>query len=257
VRKAKGGSRRTFTLLLLAVLVVGAGAIAWATQRRAAAPNQVLQMDPNAPASGAEGYLLGRPDAPVEIVEFADFECPACGQYATITGPDVKARLVDQGIARVRLYDFPINDQAHKNSLRASLAAACANDQQKFWPMHDKLFAGQNDWSSYATDNPTLYFQRYARELGLDMSAWQSCYDAGKYVSRISSHRAEATRRGVQSTPSFVIGDRLIPGAVPYDRLKAVVDTVRAAGGAAGGAAAGAAATGGDSAATKAASTGS
>ena len=229
VKDARGGSRRNFYILLG---VVAAVLVTWiATQmNRSSAPAQVLQLDPNASPAQAEGYVLGKPDAPVQIVEFADFECPACGQFAAVTEPDVKARLVDQGIASIRLYDFPINDQAHKNSLRASLAAACANDQGKFWPMHDRLFAGQNEWSSYATDNPTLYFQKYARELGLDMTAWQTCYDSGKYVGRISSHRAEATRRGVQSTPSFMIGDRLISGAIPYDQLKAAVDSARARG---------------------------
>ena len=222
-----GGSRRNFYVLLG---VVAAVLLVWiATQMRGAgAPTRVIQMDPNASPAQAEGYLLGRADAPVQIVEFADFECPACGQFASVTEPDVRTRLVDQGIASLRLYDFPINEQAHKNSLRASLAAACANDQGKFWPMHDRLFAGQNDWSTYATDNPTIYFQRYAQEIGLNVPTWQECYDSGKHVGRISSHRAEANRRGVQSTPSFVVGDRMIQGSVPYDQLKAAVDSARA-----------------------------
>jgi protein-disulfide isomerase len=222
-----GGSRRGFNLALLVVAVLGVGGIVWATQRSKAAAVVTI---PSAPvAAQAEGYVRGDPNAPVEIVEYADFECPGCGQFATVTEPDVVKRLVETGQARYRFYDFPVNG-SHRNSGGASLAAACANDQGKFWEMHDRLFLGQTEWSTYATDDPKPSFARYAREIGLDAAKWEQCYDARTHVDRIAAHQQEATRNKVGSTPTFIIGDKMLAGAQPFDVIKAMVDSARAAG---------------------------
>jgi protein-disulfide isomerase len=229
VRGARGGggsSRRGFLVALLAVAVLGVGGIVWATNR--ASTPTVVTVDPNA-AIGvkAEGYVMGSPTAPVEIVEFADFECPACGQFATVTEPDVRQRLVQTGKARYRLYDFQVTP-VHRNAPAASLAAACANDQGKFWEMHDRLFAGQHEWSTQATDDPKAVFSGYVRELGLDAGRWGQCYDGRTHVQQIAAHAAEAGRRSVGSTPSFIIGDKLVQGAQPYDVIAALVDSAAA-----------------------------
>lgn len=228
VKQARGAkSRRGFYLSLLAIAVLGIAGITWATQRSKAGAVVTLPAQAARPGTQAPGYVRGDPNAPVEIVEYADFECPACGQYAIVTGPDVKTRLVDAGLARIRLYDFPVTD-GHRNSAGASLAAACASDQNRFWEMHDLLFQGQNDWNSFATDDPKSVFRRYAVQLGLDADAWEQCYDGRKHVDRIAAHAAEAQRAGLRSTPSFVIGNRMLSGAQPFDVIKAVVDSVRA-----------------------------
>jgi len=231
-RKARrGGPDRRFWSLLVVVAIVGLGALAWALTRPKAG---VTTVDPNLPPAQAEGYLLGSPSAPVQVIEFADFECPSCAQFATVTAPDIKTRLVNTGQISYRFYDFPLPQ--HRNSIPASNAAACANDQGKFWEMHDAIFAGQFDWNTQATGNPKRFFEGYARQVGLDVAAWESCYDSGKHLARIEANRREGERRMVNSTPTFIIGTRMIPGNLGYDQFKAYVDSAAAiarAGGAA------------------------
>ena len=231
VRQARGGaSRRGFFLALLAVAVVGVGAITWAVQRtRAAArPIEVPQAVANPNAPRPEGYVLGRADAPVEIVEYADFECPGCGQFAAVTEPDVRTRLVNTGQARFRFYDFQVIQQ-HQNAPAASLAAACAADQGKFWEMHDRIFAGQNEWNTFATDEPRSVFAGYAQALGLDAGRWGQCYDARQHVGRLAAHRAEAERAGIRATPTIVVGTRKLENGPTFDAIKALVDSARVA----------------------------
>lgn len=231
VRQARGASsRRGFYLALLVVAIAGVAGILWATRRSKEAA--VITVPTTPTDSAAPGYVRGSPTAAVEIVEYADFECPGCAQFATVTEPDVMKNLVDAGLVRYRLYDFPVNS-SHRNSPAASLAASCANDQQKFWEMHDHLFQGQNEWNSLATDDPKSIFRRYATEIGLNVDTWTACFDGRKHVDRIAAHAAQAQRAQVQSTPSFVIGNKLLAGPQPYDVIKAIVDSARTAAGAA------------------------
>ena len=212
---------RTFYITLGAVALVGVGLIAWNASRPKAGSTIV---DPQVPPGTAEGYLYGKSDAPVQILEFADFECPACGNFATITEPDVRQRILDAGLANLRFYDFPLPQ--HRNSMAASNAAACAADQGRFWEMHDRLFMGQPDWSERR--NPKGLFSQYARDIGLNENQWEECYDARRHEARILANKAEGERRGISQTPTFIIGRRLVPGAVSYDQLKAYVDTALA-----------------------------
>jgi protein-disulfide isomerase len=92
--------------------------------------------------------------------------------------------------------------------------------------MHDRLFQAQDEWNGEATEQPKPFFKRYAGEAGLDVSKWESCFDARKYQKRISANLAEGIRRGVNSTPTFVIGNKLYPGMRTYDELKSLVDSV-------------------------------
>jgi protein-disulfide isomerase len=226
VKKSKAARSQTpFYVGLAAIAVLGIALIGWMASR----PKQgVTTVDPNLPPAQAEGYLLGNPNAPVTIVEFADFECPACGQFATITEPDVRARLINTGQANLRFYDYPL--PMHKNTWPASNAAACAADQGKFWEYHDLLFAGQDKWNGEATSRPKGVFKGYAQQLGLDVDKWETCFDSQTHQPRIMANVREAERRQVGQTPTFIIGDKMIPGAVGYDKLKAYVDSALASG---------------------------
>ena len=209
---------------LAAVALVGAAAIGYFATRPEEQPRATV-VDPNL-ATEAQGFLRGDSTAPVQIMEWADYECPACAQFATITEPDVRKRLIETGLASYRFFDFPL--EQHRNTVGASTAAACAGDQGKYWEMHDRLFAGQTDWNTQATSSPKRVFEGYAREIGLDAAAWETCYDSDKHARRIQANRAAGERRQVRSTPTFVIGKRMIPGALPYDMLKALVDSAAA-----------------------------
>ena len=220
---------RPFFALLGLIALAGIGAIAWFVTRPKSAA--VTTVDPGVPVE-AQGYLLGNPNAPVQVIEFADFECPACSQFATLTEPDVRTRLVDRGIISYRFYDFPL--QIHRNTWDASHAAACANEQGKFWEMHDEIFNGQDRWNGQATGRPKSVFEGYARSIGLNVGQWEQCYDSKKYQRQIEANLAEGERRNVGSTPTFIIGSRMIATSMGYDQFKAYVDSALAEAGASG-----------------------
>jgi protein-disulfide isomerase len=222
VKRQRAGRNRALYASLAVIALVGAFLI----YRSAGQPARATTIA-DVPASNlqAEGYLKGNADAPVQILEFADFECPACAQFATITEPDVRTRLIETGIANLRFFDYPL--EQHRNSLAAHNAAACAAEQEKFWEMHDRLFAGQVDWSTQSTSNPKRIFSRYAREIGVDENRWEECFDSGRNQAKIRANQQEGNRRRIQSTPTFVIGRRMVPGAISYDELKRLVDSAR------------------------------
>jgi protein-disulfide isomerase len=186
-------------------------------------------VDPSAPApQRVEGYVMGNPDAPVRIREWADFECPACMQFATVTEPDVRSRLVETGQVRFEFFFFPLTE-IHRSAASAAYAAACAGDQSKFWEMHDAIFQGFGDWAQGRARDPKGVFEGYAERIGLDVPAWSACYDSDKHHATIQSHVAAGVAAGVNSTPTFYVNDVQLPGAQGYDQIKAVVDSIMAA----------------------------
>ena len=212
-----------FYVVLGLVAVVGASILGYTLMRKPAVPvGTELKYDP-ATSGPSQGYTIGKADAPVKIEEFADFECPGCGNFATVTEPDVRKRIIEPGLASLTFYDFPLPQ--HKNSQAAHNAAACAADQNKFWEMHDQIFGSQDQWNTEATDNPKPFFQKYAADLGLDTKAWETCYDARKHQGRILANMNEGEKRQVGQTPTFIIAGKLYPGSIPYDALKAIVDS--------------------------------
>ncbi|HUO51708.1 MAG TPA: thioredoxin domain-containing protein [Gemmatimonadaceae bacterium] len=221
--KKKPTQQRGFYILL--AMVVVAGGVFLGTKLTGGGSPVVRETDVQ-PAA-AEGYFLGNPNAAVQVAEFADFECPACGQFSTVTEPDVRARLIKTGQIGYRYYDFPLTQ--HKNTLIASVAAACANDQGHFWEMHDALFLNQPEWSTEATDNPMKFFTQYAQAMGLDVPKWRQCVMEEKHLPTILGNRKEGEKVGVGQTPTFVIGKKVIPGAISYDEFRARVDSAAAA----------------------------
>lgn len=233
-----GGGRTGFYAVLIAIAVIGIGAILYFMKNPASADNraeanaQYEALKSNyAKAGPPQPYVLGNASAPVVIEEFADFECPTCGRYATITEPDVRKRIIETGEGLYKYYDFPL--PMHKNTQAASNAAACADEQGKFWPMHDQLFAGQDAWGlgpgeTEVVDNPKPIFLDYAKAVGLNTDQWEKCFDSHKYQSRIDANTAEAMRRQVDRTPTFFVNGKMIPDLLSYDELKKAVDEAAA-----------------------------
>jgi protein-disulfide isomerase len=116
----------------------------------------------------------------------------------------------------------------HKNTWAAHIAASCAEAQGKFWEMHDRVFAGQDEWNGEATSNPKKVLRKYAGEIGLDVNAWDNCFDTRQPVPRIKANAAEGFRRNVNSTPTFFIGNKQAL-SIGYDEMKRLVDEALAA----------------------------
>ncbi|MBL0891545.1 MAG: thioredoxin domain-containing protein [Gemmatimonadaceae bacterium] len=212
-------------LAVIGIILIAGGAGIWTSMTKKPVS---IEAAPGAPLPEAQGYLRGNPDAPITIAEFADFECPGCGQFATLQGPDIKSRIIDAGLANFRFYDFPLTS-IHPNTISAHMAAACASDQGKFWEMHDLIFAGQYDWNGQATSNPRKFMDSYAQQLGLDMKAFGECFDTQKHLPRIQANAKMGTERGVGSTPTLMINNRIYAGGLTADQIKKIVDSLVAA----------------------------
>lgn len=224
-RRARSASSRPtwFYLLLAGIAAAGVGGLAYVAFRPTApAGLPAGQLPANLDELGpAQPYVKGDTAAPVEIQEFADFECPSCAHYAILTAPDVRARIVETGRANLKYYDLPLPQHLH--SYPASHAAACADEQGRFWEMHDQLYANQERWATRRVNNPRTIFRDLARGIGLDVRQWEQCYDSQKYQQRIDANHAESVRLGVNSTPTFIINGQVLRGALSYDQLNAAV----------------------------------
>jgi len=207
---------------LAAVAVVGVGMI-WLARSRGAERAEP-QAVPAATGAAFEGYVMGSDSAPVTVVEYADFECPACAQFAVLTAPDIKQRLVATGQVRWVFRDFPLD--IHPNSLPAHHAGQCAGEQGRFFEMHDQLYFNHGRW---VTDRrPERRFREFARAIGLDLERYDDCMSSNRYMARLQQSRLDAAAAGVGSTPTFDIGTQRVSGALLYDEFKRLVDQAAA-----------------------------
>lgn len=149
-------------------------------------------------------HVKGNPDASVTLTEYADLQCPACGQFY----PIIK-EVVDQygDDLRFEFKHFPLV-QIHSFAVPAAKAAEAAGQQGKFFEMHDKLFENQTAWSQ--SSNPQPYFEKYAEELELDMDLFKRHMKASVIQDRIESEFNEARQKGLTGTPTFFLnGERM------------------------------------------------
>lgn len=161
-----------------------------------------------------EGYpAWGNAKAPVTIVEFSDFQCPFCSRAV----PALDRIKKEYGPEKVRIIfrDMPL--PSHDRAVPASHAAHCANEQGKFWEMHDALFEGQ-------TKLADSDLKEYAKKVGLDEAKFTACFDAKKFQPEIDKSKAEAEKLGISATPSFVINGTLLQGAQPFEKFKEKID---------------------------------
>jgi protein-disulfide isomerase len=180
---------------------------------------------PPAPARGGEpdantryradikgAPMKGAKDAPVTIVQWSDFQCPFCGRVE----PTV-AKVMDtyKGKVRVVWRDLPL--PFHPNALPSAIAARAAGEQGKFWEMHDKLFADQAH-----EDRAT--FEKYAQELGLNMTKFKAALDAQKGKAAIEADAAAGGKIGAHGTPAFFVNGKFLSGAQPFEVFKTKID---------------------------------
>jgi protein-disulfide isomerase len=219
---AETGMKKFYLMLILAA-VVGVVVLGFLVLRPRTVsipvPAALLPSD----TAGFRGYLLGADGAPVEITEYADYQCPACQDFETVQFPDIRTRLIAAGQVRWRYRDFPLDQ--HKFGRLSAHAAACADAQGKFWDMHERIYAGQYDWSRRGDASGD--FRHMAEASGLNLVAYDACMSSGRYAGRIQASLLEGERLGVNSTPTFLIGGRLYSGRVTVDGLKAMVDSVK------------------------------
>ncbi len=172
--------------------------------------------------------VMGKADAPVTMVEFTDYQCPYCRRYANGTFPQIIKDYIKVGKVRYVVRQFPLK-AIHPKAVKASEASLCANDQGKYWEMHNRIFRktksfDQGEWV------------RHAEALGLDMSSFKDCLENGKNASKVERDLKEGAALGIRGTPGFFFGRtdpdnpnkfkavQMIRGAFPYPQFKQVID---------------------------------
>lgn len=160
----------------------------------------------------ADGPAKGPKTAKVTIVEFSDFQCPYCSR-----GKKVMEEVVAKYGDKVRLVfrDFPLD--FHDKAQKAAEAGQCANDQGKFWAMHDWMFDNQQ-----SLDIPAL--KGAAKTMGMDSTAFDSCLDSGKHAALIKKNTKDGQEAGVRGTPAFFVNGVFLSGALPFEKFKTEID---------------------------------
>lgn len=189
---------------------------------------------PRRPASAAVSTgnrpVIGEADAPVTLVEFADYECPFCNRFFQNTWPLLTRDYIDTGKLRVVVKDMPLG--FHPNAREAAQAAHCAAEQGKFEAMRDILYRNARKLSADLLPG-------YGKVVGLDVAAFEDCLASERYLDRIDADAAEAREAGLTGTPSFVVGPSggdtvegaVIVGAQPYSVFRSRIEAALEAAG--------------------------
>jgi protein-disulfide isomerase len=181
-------------------------------QLKAKTPVRVSLEPPRQKVTVAGSPAKGPAAAPVEVVEFSDFQCPFCLRaYPTVN--QVLSTYGDRVHFVYRNYPLPNHPEARP----AAEAAQCAAEQGQFWPYYDRLFADQTKLSGDG-------LKQSAAAIGLDTARFNACVDTHKYKDRVETDIKEGNEAGVNGTPAFFINGRLLSGAQPYDVFKRVID---------------------------------
>ena len=220
VVRSSNSSKKTFYVVIVAAAVLAVATLSYLTSQTS--KNKIITLDPKLPPVTSQGYVIGSPTAKLELVEFGDFECPVCSDFNAMTEPDLRTQYVNTGKVRFRFIDFPLN--MHRNTVNASNAAACADEQGKFWEMHDLLFETQHEWNGEATSNPDKYFKGLGGRIsGLDGAKLNECVDSRRMLPKVQSHLKIATDRAIPSTPTFQLGTKQFNN-VSSDALRKILD---------------------------------
>ena len=217
----QAGVKRFYTLFAVLALA-GVGVLAYLLLKPSTISIPANVTIQPSDTSGFHGYVKGSKDAPVEITEFADYQCPFCQTFATLQMPTIEDRLINSGRLRWRYRDFPL--QQHQFSRLAAHSAACADEQGKYWAQHEQIYQGQSEWAAVRDAGPL--FRNYARTVGLDLGRYDSCMKSGKYAGRIQASYNEGVQLGVSSTPTLLIGNRLYRGRLDSDAIIKMVDSL-------------------------------
>jgi protein-disulfide isomerase len=210
--KKVGGKGKVYDAIMkTAKAEVGGGSAPSAGGEPPAGPAKKVDVG-NAPTRGPK-------NAPITVVLFSDFQCPFCGRVE----PSIaELEKLYPGKVRVAWKNFPLS--FHNNAKPAAEAALAANEQGKFWQMHDILFKNQQNLSG-----PDL--EKYAKEIGLDMGKFKAAMDSHKFAAQVDAEMKQGSELGVSGTPAAFVNGKLVSGAQPVDAFKTIVEAELKGGG--------------------------
>lgn len=163
---------------------------------------------------------LGDPNAPVVMIEFADYGCPYCVRHHEETFPEIKARYIDTGKVFYMFKDLPIITKQGPNIAQATL---CAAEQGNYWDMHHEMFVRSPDWKA-SDDASVETYRNTASELGLDPDALEACVKSEQFASEVLADRDQGINLGLRGTPGFLINGVVLTGAHPMSTFIEIID---------------------------------
>lgn len=219
-------------IVILVVLLKLASAGDWPLQRVAGdVPRLSLTprpATPGPPTSSALARLKSEPyafkgstGAPLTITEFSDFQCPWCGRFFSEVLPNLEETYIRTGKVFFVYKDFTV---LGPESDAAAWAAECAGQQGEYWGMHDRLFASASQWAHQGVGKATEVFKGFAGELGLDAERFATCLTSEEIRAEVRGDFAEARSIGARGTPTFIIGQRVVPGFLPWEEFRQIVE---------------------------------
>jgi len=215
-----------FPVLGAVVLAIGVvGALIW-FNRPGRVDTTPIESGPRAQVSGR---THGDPNAPVKIVEYADFQCPFCKRWVMETGPALDEEFVRTGQVHLEYRYFAFLGE---DSKKAAEAAECAADQNRFWEMHDVLYSHQGAENSgvYSTGNLKKFAEEVKqRAAGFDTGKFNACMDSGAKREIVERLTQQATQAGVASTPTFTVNGQAVVGAQTIDVFRAAIERAKTA----------------------------
>ncbi len=220
-------------ILLAGILI--AGAVIYSNSSTAPGSKNTVELDrgtnplaygkPEIGDLADDDPFLGSPDAPVTLVEFSDFQCPFCRKLFREVLPGIEEKYIKTGKVRFVYRDFPLSS-IHEMAQKYAEAGECADEQGKFWQMHDKIFEEQEKRGGGTVFDYTVAdVKLWAREIGLeDGVQFDQCLDSDKYLEEVQKDFRDGELAGILGTPGTFINGRLIPGAVPFAQFEAVIE---------------------------------
>lgn len=208
--------KEVLIMAAIVVLIVGVGIIlsksgSSSGQAGKAVDSQALVRD--------NSHMTGKSGAKVTVVEFGDFQCPACFAAEPAVEQVIAAYKNNPDFNFV-FRNFPLPQ--HQYALISAEAVEAAGEQGKYWQMHDKIYQTQNDWASSA--NPLDLFAGYAQQLGLDVNKFKQEVQQNKFDDLIRTDQRDGINLNVNSTPTFFINGKPQVGGLSFEQFKALID---------------------------------
>ena len=210
-----GGAAILVVIVVIAYVIANQPAAAVATDY-----NEV-------PVEWIDRNSIGSPEAVVVLQGWEDFPCPACASWNQTVKPRLLDDYIKPGKVRLEYHYFPLS-QHEPGASTSAQAAECAADQGAFWPMHDKLFAGQNSGAAAFSAERMI---TYAEDLGLDSRVFTQCLTGQEHFQAVQESLGQAMSLGLNSTPSLLINNQLVDNPMDYAAVSAEIDRLLAAAG--------------------------
>lgn len=209
---------------MVGAVIVAAVVVGVLVQRSRSETEQATVTRPTSAVGPNGGALVGDANAPVTITEYGDFQCPGCDELHQLWEPTLE-QLIQQGKVKFEFVGLEFLDRGTTESLRSAAAAVCAADAGKFLDYYNELYNQQSptENSGFLTNERLLTFGSSA---GITDPAFARCVSSGRFTGWVTKNTDVASQRGVSSTPTVLVNDKVISGGVAADpeRLTALVD---------------------------------